>query len=101
MGNPGSRFGCATTRSDCARTSSIAGDQGVACGAESLLGYAHELFFDQHVVGVVSRNGENRNAVTGEGVDRSEQHSSLREGEWTFELEATPADWEPRFAGRL
>ena len=49
--------------------SSIAGDQGVAGAAESLLSYDHKLFLHQHVVGVVSRYGENGNAVMGEGFD--------------------------------
>ena len=68
----------------------IAGDQGVACAAESLLGYAHKLFLHQHVVGVVRRNGKDWNAVIGEWFDEREQHSSLRRREWPFELETNP-----------
>ena len=46
---------------------------------------------DENVVGVVSRNGEDGDAVVRQRLDEGEQHSGLRERERAFELEADPA----------
>ena len=49
------------------------------------------FFWDQHVVGVESRNGEDWNGVVRQRLDEGKQHSGLREGERAFEFQADPA----------
>ena len=56
------------------------------------LDYAsHVLFLDENVVGVVSADGEDGDAVARERLDEGQQDSSLRKQEWAFELQAGPA----------
>jgi hypothetical protein len=52
---------------------------------------SHVLFRDENIVGVVSANGEDGDAVSGEWLDEGQQDSSLRKQEWAFELKAHPA----------
>lgn len=52
---------------------------------------AHVVFLDEDVIGVVSADGEDGDAVAGKRLDEREQDSGLRKQEWTFELEARPA----------
>ncbi len=59
------------------------------------------LCFNQDVVRVKGRNRKNGHTVLSQGIDKGRQNSGLREGEWAFELEASPQTFTFRVARSL
>lgn len=73
----------------------------MACGLQQVNNTFRTVFWNQHVVGVVGRNGKDRNAIAGERFDERQEYSRQRERVRAFQFETDPVMRRMHVSGKI